>query len=188
MRAPQWCGFDELYELLPASKKLRVDFSDDDEVQRVVIRSGSEWFPAVWIDSADEPPLGVPPPHPGARGILAIHPLGKRTPVQVVRKVVVPKFGNPHVVVRACAEAGAGAGRSDWIFRLKVHDGTTKTLHEEVVASQKAPTRAGWRLLRASLADYAGREVLLVVECAAGGPRGSWAWERAFLDFVHVRQ
>jgi hypothetical protein len=173
---------------MPASTSLNVDFAHPRDLQRIVLRGASAWDAPAWMLSDEERPAGAAQPHPGARGIFLVHPLGGRAPAQIVRKVMVPDTRNPRLSVRACAEAGEGKGVSDWVLRLKVYeDGTTRQLAEQVITSLNPPTKKGWTTVEASLADYAGREVLLVVECAAGGPRDGWRFEHAFIDFIRVR-
>lgn len=193
--APTWrqhlaqdAELEEIAALLPASTELNVDFSHPRDLQRIVLRNASAWDAPVWMLSDDERPAGAPQPHPGARGIFTVHPLGRRHPAQIVRSVKVPDSRHPRLSVRACAEAGAGKGASDWVLRLKIcENGTTHQLAEQVISSLDPPTKKGWTTVEASLAAYAGREVLIVIECASGGPRDDWRFEHAFFDFIRVR-
>ena len=56
-----------------------------------------------------------------------------------------------------------------------------------VVTAPAEPTADGWETVEGDLSPHAGKEVLLVVECANGG-RTSWWAEDLHLDEITVRQ
>ena len=73
--------------------------------------------------------------------------------------------------------------KADWSARLGVCDGSaTRWFPPEVIAAQD-----GWKEIRAELSGTDGREILLVLECASGGPGHWWCAEYAFIDEFSVR-
>ena len=64
-------------------------------------------------------------------------------------------------------------------------DGAMHPLFERVVSAGPG-SPGGWETLDVDLRAFAGKDVLLVIEDAAGGTK-SWLNEEAFLDSISIR-
>jgi hypothetical protein len=187
----------EIDRLLDTDRKGKLTFDSEKEIKRVLIvhnRTSS-----IWRDFTPEHD-GFRPPE-GARGFLSLHPHDSQHPVRIYRKVRVATSRAQLVAfVAAChPEKCEGA---DWIARLGVFeenavdtsaiddgvDGESiRWLTTEVVSSGSKDSPAGWKKISAPIGAYAGGALLVVLECAAGGPRGEWFHEHAFIDEFSVR-
>jgi hypothetical protein len=142
-----------------------------------VARAVSRWDPAwrVVNSGGDDPntPIIDPCDYLDRKNVLVTHPFNRGTPCAIERTVDVPADGRTELVVTvAPCDRDAVA---DWELRVLV-DG------ERVGTRAVGPGggAAAWHTFRFDLGRFAGRNVTLRLEHAAGGPRNVWNWEHAF--------
>lgn len=118
-------------------------------------------------------------PHPGRRMILGLHPVSKDKPCTVSRRV---KLGPGARLTLTASSTTAVPNVADFVLRVKV-DG--EIVYEEVIAAGPKPSPAGWKPVKVDLGRFSGKEVTLMIECAAGG-KDPWNHEHAFLADVKL--
>jgi hypothetical protein len=182
---PGFFSLNELRTILPVDRRNPLTFGDESDVDRLAL-SNLHDRGELWFDDAptEKAPHG---PSPGARGILRLHPIGRRSPARAVRRVRLPRTAT-WFRVRVSADAWIrprGKRKADAVLRLGVHDGALRWLAREVVGPHATPDPANWTHVQADLKPYAGRDVLLVVEVADGGRTG-WYAESVYFDEMAV--
>jgi len=141
---------------------------------------------AVWARDTDTLNC-VPFPNPGAKGVICIHPKSREIPVQLLRKVkVFSKRSKVALRLSSCFDRKGNA--FDFEARLGVYDRELKWLRSEIVLAGDEPSPEGWIEFEEPLSDYVGKEILLVLQCAAGGPQSKWWCENAFVDEFSVKR
>jgi hypothetical protein len=175
----------ELFELLPVDRRARLSFDSVEDAERVLIvgqKTDSAWK---WLSRHDDDAAFMT--QDGARGILFVHPQDRERPVRIVRKVRVAKKRS-RLLARLAACQPELCENADFAARLGVFDGQELTWYwQEVITAGTNDAPAGWREITADLGDYAGGEILTILECAAGGPHSNWKNEYAFVDEFSVR-
>lgn len=162
---PSLFALEELLHVLPTDPIERLDFSNEDEMNRAAIDPCRPGFPR-WLAGSGSKESELRP-NPGARGILALSPPSQTVATRMIRKVSVPK-GRISFEAKVSAEAyKAPAGSECWV-KLGVFDGKLRWFEEERVSSGTNPREKNWQVLKADLKDFVNREILLIVECAAG--------------------
>ncbi len=173
-------SFADLYRTLPVDANPTLSFSRPEDLDRVVVSHAASGYPR-WLRRSEGKPNN---PHPGALGILAVHPRAQNEPALVVRKVRLPA-GSPlaRLVVSAdpyeTPEIAADFDLIVSVFDGALHDLTTA----RIVGGPPSPD--GWRTIDVDLKPYAGKDVLLIAEFAAGGVV-PWHNEEGFLDELSV--
>jgi hypothetical protein len=190
----------ELATALPLLPKKALDFRTVKELELLAFdRNGAaadDRYPQ-WIDA---PAARVGEPHPGARGVVALHPIGEKVGTRVLLRVALPA-GAPKLLLRVSAEGSGQPPAADFLLRIGVFDAVATEvswLLETVIgppppaaapakpAATSAQRAGGWQDVGVDLAAHAGQERLIVIECAAGGAE-PWGLEHAFLDSVTIR-
>ena len=170
---PEFFSLQQMLDRLPTDDKLALDFDVHADVERVVW-SRIEGGEPQWHEEGGEFWWGWRPP-PGKRGLALVASAGEGARGLVLRKVRVPEKVSFRVT--AAPEVAITKGQGDCRLRLGVFDGRMTWLADGAVEG------ARWTTLTGDLAPFAGRTVLLVVECGTEGDR--W-YEFAFLDEASV--
>ena len=173
----------DLLRLLPAESDLSLKFEDAASLLSVSVAAPA--FTGRWPRWLEGPPAPKARGPGGAfQGALGLHPeVDGKVPARILRKVRVPG-GRSALLVRACAEVGESAGKSDTVVRLGVFADDLHWLREEILGGEPERASDPWRSIEAPLDPWAGREVLLVVEVATGGR--SKGREEAWFDEISV--
>ncbi len=178
---PDFFSLAELREFLPADPRLVLDFKVAQDLERVAVRFARCDTP-IWIESTQQ--LSGYGPHPGARGVMKLHPAGTATPAQAVRRVKLPP-GKSTFRVRVSGETVAMLKGADFRFRMLVFDGAEHVLKDEIVGDDAERSEKNWRTFEADLSEWGGQDVLLIAECGAGGVQ-QWYYEHSYLDEMSV--
>jgi hypothetical protein len=170
---PELFTLDLLLDRLPTDERPALDFDARDDVGRAV------WFRVdggaiQWHEEGEQFWWGWRPP-PGRRGLALVGSAGPGARGLVLRKVRVPE--NASFRVTAAPEIAASKGKGDCRLRLGVFDGRMTWLADGAVEG------ARWTTLTGDLAPFAGRTVLLALEC---GTEGDHVYECVFLDEASV--
>ncbi|MBM4014334.1 MAG: terpene cyclase/mutase family protein [Planctomycetes bacterium] len=181
----------ELAATLPLLPKRTLDFKAANELEPLAFDrngiSAGDLYPQ-WIDT---PQKRDGQPHPGGRGIVALHPPGEKVGTRVLLRAALPA-GTPKLVLRTSSEAFGNPAKGDFALKVGVFDAAAMEvawLQETVIGPSPkpaAPDASGWRDVVVDLSAHAGQERLIVIECAAGGGE-AWNFEHAFLDAVAIR-
>jgi hypothetical protein len=170
---PELFDLQQLLDGLPADGDPGLDFDARGDVARAVWR-GVEGGSVQWHEESESFWWGWRPP-PGRRGLALVASAGEGARGLVLRKVRVPESALFRVT--AAPEIAASKGKGDCRLRLGVFDGRMTWLTDGAIEGPR------WTTITGDLAPFAGRTVLLVVECGTEGDRG---WEYAFLDEASV--
>ena len=170
----------ELFRLLPLDRKTRLEFDTRKELDRVAVIQCGDEPPFEWC--ADTRDITGPGPGPGPKGVICVHPVDTKHPVRIVRKIRAPSK-RARVLARLSAYAPRVCEQADWIVRIRVFDGA----EERVLLKEVISASDGWKEVSAPLGVTGGREVLVVLECACGGPGGDWFYEQAYIDSFSIR-
>jgi hypothetical protein len=170
---------DEILSLIPLDKKPKLTFDSEQDLERIFVTQCNDMSSFDWCLHPDEK---IPNrPNPGAEGIISVHPVDEHHPVRIYRKFRVVSRRS-RIVTRLSACAPEVDENADWIARLGVYDGTMRWIHEEVISAKN-----GWHDVTAVMDVKSGTEVLLVLQCACGGPGGNWVHDQAFIDTFSVK-
>ena len=177
----------EFLDGLPLDPRLDNDFAAEDDLRRIgVLHAWPDTHP-FWIDLPETHGGHPGNPNPGRQGILGVHARNARTPCLVARKVQLPATGNPTLRLSVSGDPYEVPGLSDFVLRVGVHSaGEVHWLGQETIDAGAPPSSAGWRTMQYGLAEFTGREVVLVVEVAYGGSKRGGMNEEAFLDELSV--
>lgn len=178
----------QLFEQLPVLEKLDLGFDKESDADGLVIVGGAHDYLPICLPANRAPRTadGLAPPS-GARGVLVSHPVAAELSLRLYAKVAVPAR-SPRLELRAAPESERSAGQADYLLRVAAFDGAElHPLGREVIGPRGDPPRASWQELSIDLSAFAGRVVLLEVECAAGGPRGAYHFDHLFLDHLRLR-
>ncbi|MFH1367624.1 MAG: endo-1,3-alpha-glucanase family glycosylhydrolase [Elusimicrobiota bacterium] len=115
-------------------------------------------------------------PHPGRKWILALHPKEKDAPCVLSRAVRVPARG-AYLKFSVSADA-ARPGIADFALAVRVN-GSEKI--SELISAGTRESGKGWKDFAIDLKEYAGKEVKIEIENAAGGAN-EWGWEYCFIS------
>lgn len=183
-------GAADFFGMLELDRKAKLAFDSEEEAQRVLVVNGSPEHPAFWIPRSDDSPGKLP--QSGGKGLLCVHPLDEKTPVRVYRKVRVVGKRQRLVARVAAVDPKTHVANADWIARLGVYDpnlpgGNMIWYFSEIITAGTEEKPGGWTEIAAELGYFAGKEILVVLECAAGGPHSTWNNEQAFIDEFSVR-
>jgi hypothetical protein len=173
-------------QALEADPKLLNTFDSPDDLKRIRVVDAIKGFP--FHIGVPEPKGGHPGnPNPGRRGILAVHPLDELTPCLVIRRVALPKDKQSKLHLVVSGDPYEAPGQSDFLLTAGVYDGGKITwFKHEIIDAGTPPSPDNWRTLEYDLSAHAGQTVGLVIQVAAGGPKGQWANEEAFFDEISV--
>ncbi len=181
----------EAFALIPVDEKPELKFSTEKDLDRTYFLRSWHRIPFTRIKDA-KGLKGARPPS-GAKGVICVHPPHQRGSALILRKIKI-KSRKAKVVARIAACAPDHFAEADFKARLGVytiHEGQTKWFgaFQSVSATDKSGKSGpvGWIEIRGDLAGYAGKEVLLVLECAAGGSWHPWHNEFAFIDEFSVK-
>lgn len=176
---------EELALNLPVAPRPVIELRSEDELELLAFDRSAEddvvRYPA-YLDSVKE---GLRNPHPGSRGVLALHPIRPEIPARVWIRFEVPPQATK-LVVRASEDAFTAPGRADFVLRIGAVTDSLAWLVEETIGPSPAPDSSRWRTVEAPIGSLAGSTVLFVLECAAGGTL-PWDCETAFIDSIAVR-
>lgn len=162
---PSLFSYDELLALLPLDPLARIDFKKDSDLERLSLTSSSAGFPR-WIDRHRKKEDKLRQPNPGAKGVGIFKPHSAELPSRIIRKVRIPQ-GRELFVVRVSPEAIDAPARSACVVRLGVFDGQMKWIARSRIDGGPCPSAKLWQAVSGPVTDYADRDVLLVIECAA---------------------
>lgn len=184
----------ELLALLPKDKKLKLTFDSEADLQRIHVVQCHGNLPFTWsrnpykLDAYyKKTKKKTIKPNPGAKGVLCVHPVDSRHPARIYRKVRITSK-KPCIVARLSAVSPEVYKKADWVARLGVYDGgVMKWFAPEVISAGEEPSPKNWRELRVQLVDLKDTEILVVLECASGGPLNHWGNEHAFIDELSIR-
>lgn len=182
---------DELATTLPLLPKKSLDFKAEKELELLAFDrngvSAGDHYPQ-WIDV---PAKRDGQPHPGARGIVALHPVSEKVATRVLLRAALPAEA-PKLELRVSSEAVGNPAKADFVLKVGLFDAATAEiawLEETVIGPSPTPTApaaSGWRDVVVDLSAHAGQERLIVIECAAGGGE-AWDFEHGFIDAVAIR-
>ncbi len=176
---PELLDLPTLLEHLPTARRREQTFNDARSIGTVAMTKQYGHYP-YWVGESNRlKDRSVP--RPGGFGCLGLHPNGEGDGMsaRAFRKVRVPDAGGVlRVRAAGCAHAGE---RADAIVRTGIFDGELHWLAEGLVGAPKTPGADGWQVFESDISEYAGRDVLLIVEAATGGLEG-WYYEGVFLD------
>jgi hypothetical protein len=178
----------QLFEQLPLLEKLDLGFDKESDLDPLAIVGGAHDYLPFVMPATKAPRTydGLAPPA-GARGVLVSHPVAAELSLRLYAKVTVPARA-PRLLLRAASEHERSEGKGDCLLRVSIFDGTElHALGREVIGPRGDPPRAGWQDVELDLSAFAGRAVLLEVECASGGPRGDYHFDHLFLDSLRLR-
>lgn len=178
---------EKVLAALEVDPRLDEDFASEADAARALVLDAYPGTHPFWIDEP-EPKGGHPGnPHPGRRGILAVHPRDPDAPCFVLRKVALPAAGRPKLRVAVSEDPYESPGKGDFALEIGIHDGERFSWGPaETVAAGAAPSPEGWRVLERDLSEFSGKTVGVVLKVSAGGPGGAWANEEAFFDEISV--
>jgi len=111
----------------------------------------------------------------GVANALVTHPVSRREPAVLERRVALPP-GRPALVLRVASFDGDQT--ADWLLRVLV-DG-------QVAKSETVRSPGRWTEVTVDLSRWAGREVRLRLENAAGGA-SEWSWEAGYWQAPEIR-
>jgi hypothetical protein len=173
---------------LPLDPRPTNAFEAEEDLRRVAVLQAYPNTHPFWID-VPEPKGGHPGnPHPGRRGILAVHAEEKDVPAIVMWKVALPPGARSSLRVVVSGDPYEGPGKSDFLLQPGVFAGTeVRWLGEPVVIDAGEPSSGpGWQTLVMPLPpELAGQTVGILLKVAYGGPKGVMN-EEAFLDEIAI--
>ncbi|MGQ9592872.1 MAG: DUF2961 domain-containing protein, partial [Planctomycetota bacterium] len=172
---------------LEVDPRLDDDFASEADAGRALVLDAYPGTHPFWIGEP-EPKGGHPGnPHPGRRGILAVHPRDPDIPCFVLRKVALPAAGRSKLRVAVSGDPYESPGRGDFALEIGIHDGERFSWGPaETISAGAAASPEGWRVLERDLSEFSGRSVGVILKVSAGGPGGEWANEEAFFDEISV--
>ncbi len=171
----------ELLLLLPVDAARRVGFDTQADVARLAVTKGWGDDCPMWLGEGG-PGYG---PHPGRRGVVGLHAAAPDIPERAYWKVRVP---NEMSILRVVAspEAHAAPGVADAILRVGVFDGELRWLKEVPLGPDRKPSESAWITISEAIpASSQGRDVLVVLEAAAGGCE-RWHYEGVWFDEIEI--
>lgn len=177
---PGFFEFDELRRLLPKDARLDIAFASDDQVDRVALDADGWGYPR-WVARPED--AGEYRPSPGATGLFGMHPEGGDLPATAYWRVAIPARPSRLRIRATCAARAPGT--ADSLLRVGVYDGALTWALSEVVGPFKAPDSANWKWFEADLGPWAGEDVVLLVQAAAGGANG-WYAEDLWIDQIEI--
>ncbi|MHC4472189.1 MAG: prenyltransferase/squalene oxidase repeat-containing protein [Planctomycetota bacterium] len=179
---PALFDLPQLFARLPLDRRVGLDFEKEEDLDRVALSGLYPGWPQ-WFSEVEEGDTGRIP-SPGATGVVALHPVTQATPARLIHKVRLPEYSR-WLNVRASALPRSPRNLGDAVVRLFVYDGDLHRIAEEVVGPHPEAKPENWKVIRGHLGDFAGEEVLLIVE-AAGGGKHAWWTEDVFIDEVRI--
>lgn len=178
---PTGLSLAELLSLLPPDPRRGIAFDTQADVARLAAGQGYEDVCPMWRDEGG-PEYG---PHPGRRGVVGLHAAAPDVPERAYWKVRVPEESSILRLI-ASPEAHAGGGKADSILRVGVFDGELHWLKDVRLGPDPRPSVTGWITISEALpASSQGRDVLVVIEAAAGGCE-PWHYEGVWLDEIEI--
>ncbi|HNR99866.1 MAG TPA: DUF2961 domain-containing protein [Planctomycetota bacterium] len=166
---------------------LENEFAAADDLERVAVLQAYVGTHPFWIDTPEARGGHPGQPHPGRRGILAVHAEGNRAPCFVLRKVTLPAGAAARLRIVVSGDPYEGPGCSDFVLRAGlISGGAPEWFPEEVIDAGSQASEEGWKTLEYPLpAGLAGTTIGIVVKVAYGGPKGIGN-EEAFFDAISV--
>ena len=67
-----------------------------------------------------------------------------------------------------------------------MYDGTMTWLKPQEVSGKTEYYPANFKKVSWDIGTYAKKEVMVVLECSAGGPGGNWYYEQAYIDNFNI--
>lgn len=166
--------------------RLALTFDRRDDLDRVAMAGNYAGTHPFWIDEPAAKGGHPGNPHPGRRGILAVHPESEEVPCVIVRKVALPAETTSVLRLAVSGDPYEGPGRSDFVLEVGIHDGERlRWLAREVVDAGSKPEERGWKTMELPLDSYRGRTISTIVRVSYGGPKGTFN-EEAFFDEISV--
>jgi|GEM_PF-2506233 len=188
-RAP-FLSYAEVFDLIPRDKNLKLRFDSTTELSRIFVSQCYDRrieHSYRWVRQISD--LAKAKPVAEATGMIRVHPCDKRTPARIFRKV---RITSPRTRIKlrvAACNPCLVNDNPDWIASIGVFaDGKMDWLRKYLVYGGDESYPVGWKDIEVELRDYAGKDVLLVLECAAGGLGGHWDYEHAFIDEFSVER
>jgi len=176
---------EELRSALPPLPRLRAGFDARAELDWFAydgVAAGPERGPV----HLDVPAAASGHPHPGARGVLQLHPLSREIPARAWFRAAIPD-GTPSLRLRVSNDGHGAPGRADFVLRVGLlADAALEWPLERTIGPTPAPDPGGWIDVELPLAAWAGEDALFVLECAGGGI-DPWNHESAFFDEIEIR-
>ncbi len=177
---PDAWSLADLLRMLPTDRSLNLDFDRSEDVDRVIVQRPWNGYPR-WFSKTE---AKADQPNPGRVGVLVVHPPAAGAAVSVIRKVRLPPTF-PFLHLRVSGDPYDDPKQAaDFVLRTSVFDGEVHPLSSQTIEAGK-PSPDGWKTVDVDLRAYAGKDVLLVVEVAAGGELPWWN-EEAFFDEMSV--
>jgi hypothetical protein len=153
---------DEILTILPLDRETILDFKSEGDLDRFIM-----------VHNSHPDPLGAYRAIKGKtrtdqRSAIAVQAVNKEHPARIYRRV---KVGSKRaqLVARLSSDKQPPEVQADWLARLGVYDGSLTWIAEEVISAKDAPYPRRWKEITANLAIYAGKEVLVILECAKAG-------------------
>jgi hypothetical protein len=171
----------ELLKLLPLDRMTKREFKDRSDLEFVAVGPAGLGAPKL-AARADDKDLN-PRPNAGRGGLLMLAPLSADLPMRAWRRVALSKAPvELSVIASAAAQQPPGAARARVRLGL-FYGGELHWLREELIEGTTKSHPDGWKTVTADLSKWAGREALVVVECAESGAPVNVV----FLDEIAVR-
>ncbi len=180
---PSLFTLDELLALLPADPLARIDFKKASDLERLSAATCASGFPG-WIDRYRKKEDKIRQPNPGTKGVGIFKPLSVDHPARLIRKVRIPQ-GRELFVVRVSPEAIDAPARSACVVRLGVYADELKWIAQSRIEGGPCPSAKLWHVVSGSVAEYADRDVLLLIECAAVSDAKVSSY--AFIDEIFLK-
>jgi len=171
---------------LETDPNLADTFDSPADLKRVRVVNAYSGFP---LYIAQPVPKGGHPgnPNPGRTGILDVHPADELTPCLVLRQVALPKAKKCRLRLIVSGDPYEAPGHSDFLLKAGLYgNGKVTWFKEETIDAGTPPAPENWRTLEYDVSAFNGKTVCLIVQVAAGGPKGLWANEEAFFDEISV--
>ncbi|MEW6742077.1 MAG: prenyltransferase/squalene oxidase repeat-containing protein [Planctomycetota bacterium] len=179
---PELFSYEELLQYLPADRTKELVFDKESQLLRVAISGIHQGYPLFHSGSKD-------PKRKSAKdapsSYVVLHPVTERASSFMIRKVRLGP-GSPVFFVRAACHDPAALVVGDFVLRLHLFDGELHWLSQHVIGGPDPKTGSPWHEISVDLKEYAGKDVLLIVECAAGGKQ-RWHCEQASIAEASLR-
>jgi len=183
---PELFTLDGLLQHLPRDRQLFLTFDTPEQLERLAYTRPYDKYPSWRGAYPDEPATAKGPlPNPGTFGSMSLHAPWKDRSAFAYWKVHLPEVGG-RLRIRV-SSVPRDSGIVDAVLKVAVYDGALHPLLSETIGGDTAPRSENWRVLEADLEQFAGKDILLVLEAAAGGRHG-WHEEGLHFDEISIRQ
>jgi len=160
----------EIFRLLPLDRKTVLDFSNASDLDRFYIEHNTHEKPLETLSSKKDGRRS----RRDANKAVAFKIRNREAPLTLFRKIKVPSK-RYILTARLSVQTPKNKAETDWIARLGVYDGSDgesgsiRWFDKEMFTSKKEAYPMRSKQINAKLEYYAGKEVLILLECSEGG-------------------